>query len=124
MRICEDGYKGLMTAVLAQSMTDYIQAVKVGGLNFSKKLKTELAKIGDTKARDLEPKLKRNIKVMTRGESAKCYIFDDSEESRGYVFGFEFICTYIGLDPGRLRKKIKEKREKFWKDIYAKQRKE
>ena len=114
------GDKKLMTAVLAQVMTDYIQAVKVGGLDFSKKLKKEIAKISKAKKKNCDLKKLRKIELMTRGENAKCYIFDDSDESRGYVFGFEFICTYIGLDPGRLRKRIKEKREEFWKDIYAK----
>lgn len=115
-----DAYKNLMIGVLAQQILCYIKAVKVGGLDFSTKLKKELTKIDGVKSKDIELKLKRRIKAMTEGEGAKYYIFANNEESERYVFGFIFICRYIGIDPERFRKKIKEKREKFWKDIYGK----
>ena len=112
-----DGYKKLMIGVLAQQILCYIKAIRVGGLNFPEKLKQALAKVGATRVKDLEPKLRRHIEAMTSGELAKYYIFADSEESEEYVFGFKFICSYIGIDPERFRKKIREKREDFWNDI-------
>jgi len=115
-----NGYKNLMTAVLAQQLTDYIKAVKVGRLGFSKEYEKELAIMRRARDKDLSPRQRRYKKTMTRGEEAKYYIFADSKESENYVFGFKFICTYLGLDPERFRQKIKEKREKFWKDIYGK----
>lgn len=115
-----NGYKNLMTAVLANVISDYIKAVNVGGLDFSKKLKKERVKLKNIKQKDLTSKQKRNIEAMARGEDAKHYIFDDSDESENYVFGFKFICTFIGLNPEKFRKKIREKREEFWKDVYAK----
>lgn len=108
-----NGYKKLMTSVLAQAITDYIQAVKVGGLNFSKRLKKDGVRGKKTS------KEKLAIEAMTRGNAAKVYIFDNSMYSEEYVFGFKFICTYLGIDPKKFRKRIKEKREEFWKDIYA-----
>lgn len=48
------------------------------------------------------------IKSSIRHKQAKAYIFSDVSESEEYVFGFKFICTLIGLDPSRLRKKIKK----------------
>lgn len=115
-----NGEKELMTAVLASILKDYIHAVKVGGLDFSKKLKKEQTKIDKMKKVNCNPKTLRKVELMSRGEDAKHYIFDDSKESEEYVFGFKFICTYIGLDPEKFRKAIKEKREEFWKDVYAK----
>jgi len=109
-----NGYKKLMTSVLAQAMTDYIQAVKVGGINFSKRLEKENFRGKKTS------KEKYVIEAMTRGNAAKAYIFDDSRNSEGYVFGFRFISSCLGIDPEKFRKRIKEKREDFWKDIYAK----
>ena len=119
-----DGYKKLMTSVLTQAITDYIQAVKVGGIKFSKKLKKE---VFDLNMDDIlqgirltrSNKESHNITAMTRGNKAKEYIFDTSEDSTDYVFEFKFICTYLGIDPEKFRKRIKEKREKFWKDVYA-----
>jgi len=48
-----------------------------------------------------------SLKVSIRYKKAKIYIFNDLDESEEYVFGFKFICRYIGLDPLRFRKKIK-----------------
>lgn len=116
----KDGYRNLMTSVLAQSMTDYIQAVRVGGLDFRGKLARDRIEVDRMKKRDCDTKLLRDIETMTRGEEAKHYIFNNSNHSEKYVFGFKFICTYLGIDPERFREKIKEKREEFWKDIYKK----
>jgi len=121
-----NGYKKLMISVLAQAMTDYIQAIKIGGLGFTEKLKrnsTEMVKKlkKDSKAFLYRtPKEKCEIETMTKGQKAKIYIFENDEESETYVFGFKFICNYIGIDPEKFRKKIKEKREDFWRDIYIK----
>jgi len=48
-----------------------------------------------------------SLKVSIRYKKAEIYIFNDLDESEEYVFGFKFICRYIGLDPLRFRKKIK-----------------
>ena len=119
------GYRALMISVLAQAITDYIQAVRVAGLDFRKKLKKvsfdlDLTDILQGVKIIRSPKERLDIEAMTRGEEAKTYIFEDSKEYRVYVFGFTFICTYLGIDPGRFRKRIKEKREEFWRDIYQK----
>lgn len=51
---------------------------------------------------------RRESKLLTRGQMAYQYIFIDNEESDNYQFGFNFICRYIGLDPERLRERIRE----------------
>jgi len=98
-------------------ITDYIHAIKIGGINFEKKLNRDRIKIKKAKKKNFNAKMIRNINTMTRGEEAKYYIFEDFQESEDYVFGFKFICSYLGLDPKKFRKRIKEKREEFWKDI-------
>ncbi len=50
----------------------------------------------------------RGQKTLGRGRLAEIYLFDDSYESDNYVFGFSYICRYIGLDPKRMRQKIRE----------------
>lgn len=116
------GYKELMISVLAQAITDYIQAVRVGGINFKEELSNKYIQMSKAKKKDIDKKELREIEAMTKGEEAKCYIFDDDSytESENYVFGFKFICSFIGMDPEKFRKRIKEKREEFWRDIYAK----
>jgi len=49
--------------------------------------------------------------TLTRGREAMTYLFDDSKESDNYVFGFNFICRYIGIDPVRFRKAIRALRK-------------
>ena len=106
-----------MIAVLTQMITDYIHAIKIGGLNFKEKLNKDRIKIKEGKKKYCDAKMLRNVNAMTSGEEARYYIFEDFKESEEYVFGFKFICSYIGLDPEKFRKRIKEKREEFWKDI-------
>lgn len=120
------GYRALMISVLAQAITDYIQAVRVGGIDFTEKLKRDSIKMADEREKSrkryihMTSKEKLAVEAMTRGSKAKEYIFLESSESEEYVFGFKFICTYLGIDPERFRKRIKEKREDFWRDIYKK----
>jgi hypothetical protein len=118
MKVEKDGYKKLMIAVLTQMIIDYIHAIKIGGLNFGKMLNKDRIKIKKTGKKNCDAEMLRNVDTMTRGEEARYYIFEDFRESEEYVFGFKFICSYIGLDPEKFRKKIKEKREEFWKDIH------
>lgn len=47
------------------------------------------------------------LKTSLRYKQAEIYIFNDMDESEEYVFGFKFVCKYIGLDPLRFREKIK-----------------
>jgi len=108
----EKGYKALMISVLAQAITDYIQAIRVGGFNFSKRLKADGIKKNKTR------KEERDLKAMARGNVAESYIFDNSKSSEEYVFGFKFICRYIEIDPERFRKRIKEKRRDFMNGVY------
>lgn len=82
----EKGMRNLMIAVLDVNIKDYMNTFR------RKRLKNK----GQQQAREL-----RNWK-------AKSYIFNDGQESEGYVFGFKFICKYLGLDPERMRNKIKE----------------
>ena len=115
-----------MISVLAQAITDYINAVRMGGIDFTEKLKRDSIEIAKEMRKGrrayvfMTPKERLAAKVMTRGNKAKEYIFLESRESEEYVFGFKFICTYLGIDPERFRKRIKEKREEFWRDIYQK----
>jgi len=51
--------------------------------------------------------------------NAKEYIFQNDKESNEYVFGFNFVCTHIGLDPNKLRKAIK-KTDGGWEKIVEK----
>ena len=48
------------------------------------------------------------LKTSGTYKKAKVYIFDDTSESEEYVFGFKFVCKYIGLDPAKFREKIKK----------------
>ena len=50
----------------------------------------------------------RKQKMLSHGQAAYQYIFLDDYESDNYVLGFNYICRYIGLDPKRLRDKIRE----------------
>jgi len=39
---------------------------------------------------------------------AAAWLFDSTKRSEHHVFGFVFTCRYFGIDPERMRKKIKE----------------
>ena len=46
--------------------------------------------------------------VNAKIPSAISYIFEDSQESEEYVFGFKHICHYFGYDHAVMREKIRE----------------
>jgi len=98
--------ENIMLAVLGTQIQDYINAIEIGGDRF---LETS-----DFKYERLPDKKKEAI---DRGMRAKYYIFDDPN-SDNYVFGFNFICRYIGLDPDKLKTNIKLLKKKTLKDLY------
>lgn len=130
-----DGYKDLMIGVLVTQIEDYILARDIFGKTFPKiKRRTPLNPTGRPKKGSNikkrgpltkeERKEKERRRFLTRGEAAKEYIFENDSESDNYVFGLNFICRYIGLDPERLRKRLKELRaERLGDLIYGKSRK-
>jgi len=48
-----------------------------------------------------------NDEERRKQDEARRWIFDDTDGSNEYCFGFLFICSYLGLDPGRTRKNIR-----------------
>lgn len=54
--------------------------------------------------------------VLDKKISSKIIGYEKSDE---HVFGFKFICKYLGLDPTRFREKIKELKKKQIKEIQA-----
>ncbi len=72
----------LMKSVLACQLKDYLDGIRITG--------------DSNKA----------LEVRGRARTAKAWIEDRGKYSTSYVFGFEFICKIIDLDPGRLRKKL------------------
>jgi hypothetical protein len=109
----------LMIAVLATQIQDYLYArgttddiegdhlKAVGGNRWTKK-KT--------------PKEKLRVALLTRGLKARAYIFDDGWESENYVFGFKFICSYIGLDPEKFRTAIRALRKEHISGVWERAR--
>lgn len=59
----------------------------------------------------------RKLKMLSIGLNAYHYIFIDNWESDNYIFGFNFICRYIGLDPKRMRDKVREIKQEQIKGI-------
>lgn len=55
--------------------------------------------------------------VLDKKISSKIIGYTKSDE---YVFGFKFVCSYLGLDPIKFRKKIKELRIKHIKELQSK----
>jgi len=51
-------------------------------------------------------------KIPPSNAPAENYIFRNDKESDNYIFGFNSICRYIEIDPGRFRKKLKELKER------------
>lgn len=43
--------------------------------------------------------------------STEKYLFLDDKDSTDYVFGLEFICTYLGYDPDVMREKVRRLKE-------------
>lgn len=142
----KSGYEKLMISLLAQQVMDYINAREVTDFSFEKEViklqkqinpdSKKLAMLRKLRSDNLDDMIKNieaeiefiklnkklsNLeckkKLFGLGESARVYIFENSKESKEYVFGFEFICTYFGLDPERFRKKIKELRRKQIKEL-------
>jgi len=131
-----DPEKNLMTAVLTTQIQDYINAREITNFSFVEevgRLDREIIKLirhlvqakekeYHNKAEQIEQKIMfkrcelsiakahRRKKIASKGRSAEIYIFENNEESDNYVFGFNFICRYLELDPERFRKKIRELR--------------
>jgi len=72
-----DRVRLMMTAVLKRAIKDYIKRTKIG-----------------------------TYKRGAVHQRAKCYLFEDTQESKEYVFGFRSICDYFGICPESLREKI------------------
>lgn len=116
------GERRLLTAIIIAHIQDYVNAIIIGGDDFLTKLRS-LREQDEKRQRKAEGKnhWKGKIKlgVLSRGERARYYIFDDTDED--YVFGFSFICrTILELDPGKMRKKIKELRKERIESIFGK----
>jgi hypothetical protein len=94
----------LMIAVLATQIQDYLYARGTTDDIEGEHLKSVR---GKRWRRKRTPKEQRRVALLTRGLTAKAYIFDDTWESENYVFGFIFICSYIGLDPEKFRTAIR-----------------
>ena len=131
-----DPEKNLMTAVLATQIQSYINAREMTDFSFMAKIEkfekeiTRLlkqlaqaekkkccneAEYAEQKIRLKQCKLMiavahRKKTMVSKGRSAEIYIFENNEESDNYVFGFNFICRYLELDPEKFRKKIRELR--------------
>lgn len=132
----DDPEKNLMTAVLATQIQDYINARELTDFPFmdkigrlEKQIKILIRKLAKDKekqyykeAERMEQKIRlkqRNLEIaakhrkktiVSQGRSAEIYIFENNEESDNYVFGFNFICRHLELDPEKFRKKIRELR--------------
>ena len=131
-----DPEKNLMTAVLATQIQDYINAREITDFSFmdkiarlEKDIKRLIRKLpqdkekqcyNETESMERKIRLKQcNLEIATKhrkktivsqGRSAEIYIFENNEESDNHVFGFNFICRYLELDPEKFRKKIRELR--------------
>lgn len=96
-----DRCRKLMIGVLATQIQDYLYAKEIADnieREYLKSIKRGLKKSG--------AELRRTA-ALSRGVRAMTYIFDNSNGSENYVFGFKFICRYIGLDPERFRTAIR-----------------
>jgi len=128
--------KNLMISVLATQIQGYINAREMTDFSFMEeiiKLEKEIKRLIKKstrvekqkyhneseyikwkirlKQRNLEIAAKHRKKIIvSQGRSAEIYIFENNEESDNYVFGFNFICRHLELDPERFRKKIRELR--------------
>ena len=98
----EDNHcRKLMISVLATQIQDYLYAKEITDhieREYSRSIKRGQKKSG--------VELRRTA-ALYRGVRAMAYIFDNSNGSDNYVFGFKFICRYIGLDPGRFQAAIR-----------------
>lgn len=102
----------LMIAVLTTQIIAYLNSISVSEELYGKAIQPSKLKLYDGRGKGTalkkNKKSKRRYAELNRGQKAEAYIFEDNRESEFYVFGFTFICKHIGLDPGKLRKKIKE----------------
>ena len=138
-----DPEKNLMTGVLATQIQDYINAREITDFSFmdkigrlEKEIKRLIRKLVQLKKKqyyneaecterkirlkqcDLEIAAKHRKKIIvSQGRSAEIYIFENNKESDNYVFGFNFICRHLGLDPERFRKKIRELRLRHIREL-------
>lgn len=74
------GEENLMLAVLASAVKDYLNSPGLSGA---------VSKYGN----------KKNLSHR--------WLFEKDYDSVAYVFGFDYICTWFGLDPGKMRTAIK-----------------
>ena len=138
-----DPEKNLMTAVLATQIQDYINAREMTNFSFVQevgKVEREIKKLFKhllqakekeyhKEAEHIEQKIMlkrselsiakahRRKEIVLKGRTAEIYIFENNEESDNYVFGFNFICRHLGLEPERFRKKIRELRAKHIREL-------
>lgn len=98
----------LMISVLATQIQDYMQAKELTNDIDAEHLKLLQKKQMKKNMTGMESRL---AGTLTRGREAMIYLFDDSKESDEWVFGFNFICRYIGIDPVRFRRAIRALRK-------------
>lgn len=119
------GYREIMVAVLTQQIKDYINAVRIVGepaaieiekrkldvkYGVSTKHKGRFQNVKCTESKAMTRREKKDRLIFTRAYQAGLYIFDETEDSRGYIFSFAMICKVLGLDPERMRMRIRELR--------------
>uniref|UniRef100_A0A6M3X655 Uncharacterized protein n=1 Tax=viral metagenome TaxID=1070528 RepID=A0A6M3X655_9ZZZZ len=96
-----DPIRKIMTSVLSVQIQDYIYGVRLNAGPVGKELRRERKdKTGIAKDRATR------VTGLRRAEQAYEYLFVDSKESGEYVFGFRFICSFLGFDYVRLRAAI------------------
>ena len=99
-----DPTRKIMTSVLSTQIQDYIYGKQMSPRSIGEELR-EAIKNTSGIARDRSTR----IRGLRRAEQAHSYIFLDSQESEEYIFGFIFVCQYLGFDPKRLRMAIKRR---------------
>ena len=102
-----------MISVLATQIQDYLYAKGITDDIEGEHLKSIAGKCKEKSPKDL-----RKTKMLSCGLKAMAYIFDDTWQSENYVFGFKFICRYIGLDPEKFRAAIRALRKEHVNGIW------
>jgi len=102
----------LMISVLTRQIIDYLNSISISEKLYGKAIQPSELKLYDGRGKGSglkkNKRTKRKYAELNRGQKAEAYIFNNDRNSEFYVFGFKFICKHIGLDPERLRKRIKE----------------
>lgn len=119
MKSEENRNRKLMIAVLACQIQDYMQAKEL-----TNDIEAEHLKLLRLKAlkKNMTGVEQRIAGTLTRGREAMVYLFDESKESDEYVFGFNFICSYIGIDSTRFRNAIRALRKENIQAVKARAR--